>query len=51
MAYNNNNNVFCLLFKLSQDCSASGMFGMDNVPTCPGLVRRLVFDFYEYRTR
>ena len=40
------NNVFRMLFKLPRDCSASEMFVMSNVPSCPALLRKLVFGFY-----
>ena len=36
------NNVLCMLFKLPLDCSASDMFVMAIVPTCPALTRKLV---------
>ena len=44
MAYNN---AFRMLFRLPRDCSASGMFAVNNVMSCPALVRRLVFGFYK----
>ena len=44
MAYNN---AFRMLFRLPRDCSASGMFAVNNVMSCPALVRKLVFGFYK----
>ena len=43
------NNAFCMLFSLLRDCSASGMFTVNNVMSCPALVRKLlpVFGFYK----
>ena len=35
-----------MLFMLLRDCSASGMFAVHNVMSCPALVRKLVFGFY-----
>ena len=32
---------------LPRDCSASGMFAVHNVMSCPALVRKLVFCFYK----
>ena len=40
------NNAFRMLFMLPRDCSASGMFAVHNVMSCPALVRKLVFVFY-----
>ena len=40
------NHVFRMLFKLPRDCSASEMFVMSNVPSCPALLRKLVFGIY-----
>ena len=40
------NNAFRMLFMLPRDCSASGMFAVHNVMSCPALVRKLVFGFY-----
>ena len=37
----------CMLFMLPRDCSASGMFAVHNVMSCPALVRKLVFGFYK----
>ena len=36
-----------MLFMLPRDCSASGMFAVHNVTSCPALVRKLVFSFYK----
>ena len=36
-----------MLFMLPRDCSASGMFAVHNVMSCPALVRKLVFGFYK----
>ena len=44
MAYNN---AFRMLFRLPRHCSASGMFAVNNVMSCPALVRKLVFGFYK----
>ena len=41
------NNAFRMLFMLPRDCSASGMFAVQNVMSCPALVRKLVFGFYK----
>ena len=41
------NNAFRMLFMLPRDCSASGMFDVHNVMSCPALVRKLVFSFYK----
>ena len=41
------NNAFRMLFRLARDCSASGMFAVNNVMCCPALVRKLVFGFYK----
>ena len=41
------NNAFCMLFMLPRDFSASGMFAIHNVMSCPALVRKLVFGFYK----
>ena len=41
------NNAFCMLFSLPCDCSASGMFAVHNVMSCPTLVRKIVFGFYK----
>ena len=41
------NNAFRMLFMLPRDCSASGMFPVHNVMSCPALVRKLVFGFYK----
>ena len=41
------NNAFRMLFMLPCDCSASGMFAVHNVMSCPALVRKLVFGFYK----
>ena len=41
------NNAFRMLFRLPRDCSASGMFAVHNVMSCPALVRKLVFGFYK----
>ena len=41
------NNAFRMLFMLPRDCSASGMFAVHNVMSCPALVRKLVFSFYK----
>ena len=41
------NNAFRMLFMLPRDCSASGMFAVHNVMSCPALVRKLVFGFYK----
>ena len=38
-------NAFRMLFMLPRDCSASGMFAVHNVMSCPALVRKLVFGF------
>ena len=40
------NNAFRMLFKLARDCSASGMFDVNNVTSFPAPVRKLVF-FYQ----
>ena len=40
------NNAFRMLFMLPRDCSASGMFAVHNVMSCPALVRKLAFGFY-----
>ena len=40
------NNAFRMLFMLPRDCSASGVFAVHNVMSCPALVRKLVFSFY-----
>ena len=40
MAYNN---AFRMLFMLPRDCSASGMFAVHNVMSCPALFWKLVF--------
>ncbi len=40
------NNAFRMLFKLARDCSASGMFDVNNVMSFPAPVRKLVF-FYQ----
>ena len=41
------NSAFRMLFRLLRDCkvSASGMFDVHNVMSCPALVRKLVFVF------
>ena len=38
-----------MLFRLQRDgdCSASGVLAVNEVTSCPALVRKLVFDFYE----
>ena len=36
-----------MLFMLPRDCSASGMFAVHNVMSCPALFRKLVFGFYK----
>ena len=36
-----------MVFMLPRDCSASGMFAVHNVMSCPALVRKLVFGFYK----
>ena len=36
-----------MLFRLPRDCSASCMFAVNNVMSCPALVRKLVFGFYK----
>ena len=41
------NNAFRMLFRLPRHCSASGMFAVNNVMSCPALVRKLVFGFYK----
>ena len=41
------NNAFRMLFRLPRDCSASGMFAVNDVMSCPALVRKLVFGFYK----
>ena len=41
------NNAFRMLFMLPRDGSASGMFAVHNVMSCPALVRKLVFGFYK----
>ena len=41
------NNAFCMFFRLPRDCSASGMFAVYNVTSCPALVRKLVFGVYK----
>ena len=41
------NNAFRMLFMLPRDFSASGMFAVHNVMSCPALVRKLVFGFYK----
>ena len=41
------NNAFRMLFMLPRDCSASGMFAVHNVMSCPALVRKFVFGFYK----
>ena len=41
------NNAFRMLFRLPRDCSASGMFAVNNVTSCPALLRKLVFGFYK----
>ena len=41
------NNAFRMLFMLPRNCSASGMFAVHNVMSCPALVRKLVFGFYK----
>ena len=41
------NNAFRMLFMLPCGCSASGMFAVHNVMSCPALVRKLVFGFYK----
>ena len=40
-------NAFRMLFMLPRDCSASGMFAVHNVMSCPALVRKLVFGFLQ----
>ena len=48
VAYNRpRSNAFRMLFRLPRDCSASGMFAVNNVMSCPVLVRKLVFGFYK----
>ena len=39
--------VKSMLFRLPRDCSASGMFAVNNAMSCPALVRKLVFGFYK----
>ena len=34
-----------MLFRLPRNCSASGMFAVHNVMSCPALVRKIVFGF------
>ena len=41
------NYAFRMLFMLPRDCSASGMFAVHNVMSCPALIRKLVFFFYK----
>ena len=41
------NNAFRMLFRLPRDCSASDMFAVNNVMSCPAVVRKLVFGFYK----
>ena len=41
------NNAFRMLFRLPRDCSASGLFAVNNVMSCPALVRKLVFGFLQ----
>ena len=41
------NNAFRMLFRLPRDCSASGMFAVNNIMSCPVLVRKLEFGFYK----
>ena len=41
------NNAFRMLFRLPRHCSARGMFAVNNVMSCPALVRKLVFGFYK----
>ena len=41
------NNAFRMLFRLPRDCSASGMFAVNNDMSRPALVRKLVFVFYK----
>ena len=41
------NNAFRVLFSLPRDCSASGMFAVNDVMSCPALVRKLVFGLYK----
>ena len=41
------NNAFRMIFRLPRDCSASGMFAVFNVRSCPALVRKLVFFFLQ----
>ena len=36
------NIAFRMIFRLPRDCSASGMFAVNNVMSCPALVRKLV---------
>ena len=38
-----------MLFMLPRDCSASGMFVVHNVMSCPALVRKLVIDFSQVK--
>ena len=40
-------NAFRMLFMLPRDCTASGMFAVHNVTSCPALDRKLVFGFYK----
>ena len=40
------NKVFRMPFKLPRNCSASGMFVMAKVLTCPAIIRKFFFWFY-----
>ena len=40
-------NAFRMLFMLPRDCSASGMFAVHNVMSCPALVSTLLFGFLQ----
>ena len=39
------NNAFRMLLKMPRDCSASGMFAENNVPSCQAVIRNLIFRF------
>ena len=39
------NNAFRMLFLKPRDCSASGMFAENNIPSCQAIIRNLVYRF------
>ena len=45
------NNAVRMVFLLPRDCSASGMFFVHNVMSCPALVRKLVICFFYKRVK